>query len=91
MLKRVAVLQKEAGRVKSFVKIREPGIQAPVNRQTFVCTFDRAAWKASLERDGSTDEMICELCPRGERRDICCGRPTYPHSRHSFTRTAQNP
>jgi hypothetical protein len=53
LLKRVAVLQKEAGRVKSFVKIREPGIQEPVNRQTFVCTFDRAAWKASLERDGS--------------------------------------
>jgi len=24
-----------------------------VNRQTFVCTFNRAAWKASLERDGS--------------------------------------
>lgn len=53
LLKRVAVLQKEAGRVKSFVKVREPGIQEPVNRQTFVCAFDRAAWKASLERDGS--------------------------------------
>ncbi len=34
LLKRVAVLQKEAGRVKSFVKVREPGIQEPVNRQT---------------------------------------------------------
>jgi transposase len=53
LLKRVAVLQKEAGRIKSFVKIREPKADEPVNRQTFVCTFDRAAWKASLERDGS--------------------------------------
>lgn len=53
LLKRVAVLQKEAGRVKSFVKVREPATEEPVNRQTFVCTFDRAAWKKSLERDGS--------------------------------------
>jgi hypothetical protein len=53
LLKRVAVLQKEAGRVKAFVRVREPGADEPVNRQTFVCTFDRAAWKASLERDGS--------------------------------------
>ena len=53
LLKRVAVLQKEAGRVKSFVKVREPGADEPVNRKTFVCTFDRAAWKKSLERDGS--------------------------------------
>lgn len=53
LLKRVAVLQKEAGRVKSFVKVREPAMHEPVNRQTFVCTFDRAAWKTSLERDGS--------------------------------------
>jgi hypothetical protein len=53
LLKRVAVLQKEAGRVKSFVIVREPAADEPVSRQTFVCTFDRAAWKASLERDGS--------------------------------------
>jgi transposase len=53
LLKRVAVLQKEAGRVKSFVRVREPAADEPVNRQTFVCTFNRAAWKASLERDGS--------------------------------------
>jgi hypothetical protein len=63
LLKRVAVLQKEAGRVKSFVKIREPGIQEPVNRQTFVCTFDRAAWKASLGRDGSY--ILLRLDPVG--------------------------
>ena len=53
LLKRVAVLQKEAGRIKSFVRIREPGVKEAVTRQTFVCAFDRAAWKASLERDGS--------------------------------------
>ncbi len=33
LLKRVAVLQKEAGRVKSFVKVREPGVDEPVNRR----------------------------------------------------------
>ena len=53
LLKRVAVLQKEAGRVKSFVTIIEPGPTEPVNRSTFVCTFDKAAWKTSLEKDGS--------------------------------------
>jgi hypothetical protein len=45
-------LQKEAGRVKRFVTIREPKPEQPVNRQTFVCTFDKAAWQASLPRDG---------------------------------------
>jgi transposase len=53
LLKRLAVLQKEAGRVKAFVKVREPKQDEPVNRKTFVCTFNRAAWKASLEHDGS--------------------------------------
>ena len=53
LLKRVAVLQKEAGRIASFVKVQEPKAGEAVNRQTFVCRFDRAGWKASLERDGS--------------------------------------
>ena len=35
------------------MRVREPAADEPVNRQTFVCTFNRAAWKASLERDGS--------------------------------------
>jgi transposase len=52
LLKKVAVLQKEVGRVASFVKVREPQKDEPVNRQTFVCTFDRAAWQAAMRRDG---------------------------------------
>ena len=52
LLRRVAVLRKEAGRVASFVKVREPKATEAVNRQTFVCTFDRAAWKKAKERDG---------------------------------------
>jgi len=52
LLKKVAVLQQEAGRAASFVKIREPKVDEPVNRETFVCTFDRIAWNKALERDG---------------------------------------
>jgi transposase len=52
LLKSVAVLQKEAGRVASLVKIREPKVDEPVNHQTFVCTLDRTAWKTAQERDG---------------------------------------
>jgi transposase len=52
LLKKIAVLQQEAGRVAGLVKIREPKADEPVNRQTFVCTLDRAAWKKALERDG---------------------------------------
>jgi hypothetical protein len=52
LLKKVAVLQKDAGRVARFVKIREPKVGEPVDRQTFVCTFDRGAWNQAAERDG---------------------------------------
>jgi transposase len=52
LLKRVAVLRQQAGRVASFVKVREPKAGEPVNRETFICTFDRAGWKRALERDG---------------------------------------
>jgi transposase len=52
LLKSVAILQKEAGRAVALVKIREPKVDEPVNRQTFVCTLDRAAWKAAQDRDG---------------------------------------
>jgi transposase len=52
LLRRVAVLKKEAGRVSSFVKVREPAAGEPINRQTFVCQFQREAWKQALERDG---------------------------------------
>lgn len=52
LLKKLAVLQQEAGRVAKFIKVREPKINEPVNRETMVCTFDRAAWKKALDRDG---------------------------------------
>jgi hypothetical protein len=52
LLKKVAVLQRDAGRVAGLVKIREPKVGGPVNRETFVCTFDRSAWRRALDRDG---------------------------------------
>lgn len=52
LLKKVAVLQQESGRVAKFVKIREPQANEAVSSQTFVCTLDRAAWKKALEGDG---------------------------------------
>jgi hypothetical protein len=52
LLKKVAVLQRDAGRVAALVKIREPKVNEPVTRETFVCTFDRLAWRKALERDG---------------------------------------
>ena len=52
LLKKVAVLQKEAGRAAALVKVREPKPDEPVNRQTFVCTLDREAWHAARQRDG---------------------------------------
>jgi transposase len=52
LIRKVAVLKKEAGRIASFVKVREPSTGEPVNRTTFVCTFDRAAWKQAIARDG---------------------------------------
>jgi hypothetical protein len=53
LLRRVAVLQKEAGRVRAFVTTTEPKPTEPVNRSTFRCAFDRRGWNASLDRDGS--------------------------------------
>jgi hypothetical protein len=52
LLKKVAVLQSDAGRVAALVKIREPKAGEPVNRETFVGTFDRSAWRKALDRDG---------------------------------------
>ena len=52
VLKRVAILRQQAGRVAGFVQVREPAPGEPVNRTTFVCTFRRAAWRQSLARDG---------------------------------------
>jgi hypothetical protein len=52
LLERLAVLKKEAGRVASFIHIRKPQPDEPINRQTFTCTFKREAWKQAMERDG---------------------------------------
>ena len=53
LLRKVAVLKKEAGRVASFITVREPEVGEEVNRATFVCTFDRREWRKSVDRDGS--------------------------------------
>jgi transposase len=67
LIRRVAVLKKEAGRVFSFIKVIEPKADEPVNRQTFRCAFDRTAWRHALEWDGAyllrghfTDEVACD-------------------------------
>ena len=52
LLERLAVLKKDAGRVASFIDIRKPLVNEPVSRKTFVCTFDRQAWKQAIARDG---------------------------------------
>jgi hypothetical protein len=53
LLKKIAVLQQEAGpAAAALVQIREPKVDEPVNRATFVCTIDRAAWRVAQERDG---------------------------------------
>ena len=53
LLRRVAVLKKEAGRIASFVTVREPNEGEVVNRQTFVCAFRRNEWRNAIESDGS--------------------------------------
>ena len=52
LLEKLAVLKKDAGRVAKFVSIHKPQPHEPVNRQTFVCRFERAAWRWAIERDG---------------------------------------
>jgi hypothetical protein len=53
VIRKVAVLKKEAGRVASFVSIREPAQDEAVSLLTFTAKLDKPAWKAALERDGS--------------------------------------
>jgi transposase len=53
LIEQVAILRKAAGSVASFIRIRKPKVNEPVNRETFLCRFDRAAWRAAQERDGS--------------------------------------
>jgi hypothetical protein len=52
LLEKLAVLRKEAGRAAKFVTIRKPEPGEPVNRKTFVCMFERAAYRRARERDG---------------------------------------
>jgi hypothetical protein len=52
LIEKLAVLRKEAGRVAKFVTITKPQAGEPVNRQTFRCAFERAAWRRAMERDG---------------------------------------
>ena len=53
LLRKVAVLRKEAGRVASFVSVREPASSEQVSLATFTGRLDKAAWRAAMERDGS--------------------------------------
>lgn len=53
LLEQVAILRKEAGAVASFVEVRKPRANEPVNRETFVCRFDWEGWKRAKMRDGS--------------------------------------
>jgi len=52
LLEQLAVLRKEAGSAARFVTLRKPKVNEPVNRETFVCHFDRAGWRKSIERNG---------------------------------------
>lgn len=52
LLEKLAVLRKDAGRTARFVTIRKPEPGEPVNRQTFVCKFERAAYRLAMQRDG---------------------------------------
>jgi transposase len=54
VLRRVAVLRKEAGRVSSFLKIREPAPDELVSRSTFTAKLDEAAWNKAMDRDGQS-------------------------------------
>ncbi len=53
LLRKVAVLRKEAGRVASFVQVHEPAQGQAVSRQTFTCAFKRSEWRNAIETDGS--------------------------------------
>ena len=53
LLRKVAVLRKQAGRAAWFVKVSEPAEGEAVNRKTFICAFRRNEWRNSIEHDGS--------------------------------------
>jgi transposase len=53
VLRRVAILRKAAGRIASFVRVREPTACEEVSRKTFVCGFMRNEWNDAMKNDGS--------------------------------------
>ncbi|MBU0717953.1 MAG: IS1634 family transposase [Planctomycetes bacterium] len=53
LLQKIGALKAEAGQVKRFVRIHLPQEGEPVTRNTFRCSFDRAGWRRSCERDGA--------------------------------------
>jgi transposase len=71
VLRRVAVLRKQAGRAGSFLKIREPATDEPVNRATFTARLDKAAWKRAMRHDGHYILRACipfEQWPAGMQK-----------------------
>ena len=53
LLKRVAVLQKEAGRVASFIKVQLPREGEAIDRGSLKFSFDRERWKHAMKWDGA--------------------------------------
>ena len=71
VLRRVAVLRKAAGRAGSFLKIREPAPDEPVNRTTFTARLDKPAWKRAMRHDGHYILRACipwEQWPAGMQK-----------------------
>jgi transposase len=68
LLRRVAVLRKEAGRIASFISIHEPAEGEAVTATTFSAKFNKASWKAAMDHDGSyilRAHVPWELWPAG--------------------------
>jgi hypothetical protein len=53
LLQKIGALKAEAGLVKQFVRIHLPKEGEPVTRETFRCSFDRAGWRRSRDREGA--------------------------------------
>jgi transposase len=53
LIRRIAVLQKEAGRVAGFIKVKLPEVGETIGRDTLRFAFDRAKWNHALKWDGA--------------------------------------
>jgi hypothetical protein len=53
LLEKIGALKAEAGQIRLYVKIHLPKEGEPVTRDTFGCSFDRAGWRRSREREGA--------------------------------------